>query len=196
MTEGAGNGKPENAETTQPSTSLDDFVDTSFSSGATTTIRHEIAVREKPDPQWFFMTWRHPEPEKTKFRLLTVTSDTGMKDKPCLVHPKLAGSVPEAKPVQLFLSVNTGGFPFLWWSPLLDNSWHLTKLACARESMDKWVKMVNVGGGYGTQPPEVPPTFEPIWPDQPYMELVQLGFRGRTINDLDHPVINKLRGRL
>jgi hypothetical protein len=98
--------------------------------------------------------------------------------------------------VQIFLSVNTGGFPFLWWNILSDNPWHLSKLACARESMDKWVKMVNVGGSYATQPPDIEPTIKPQWPDQPYDELVRVGFRGRFIDDLEHPVIRKLRGRL
>jgi hypothetical protein len=33
-----------------------------------------------------------------------------------------------------------------------------------------------------------------MWPDIPFQEIVDTAFKGRFITDLDHPVVNRLRG--
>jgi hypothetical protein len=35
---------------------------------------------------------------------------------------------------------------------------------------------------------------EPEWPDLSFQELIKIGFRGRIIDRIDHPVILRLRG--
>jgi hypothetical protein len=36
---------------------------------------------------------------------------------------------------------------------------------------------------------------DPEWPDLPYKELLRIAFRDqKIINDLDHPVVKRLRG--
>jgi hypothetical protein len=35
---------------------------------------------------------------------------------------------------------------------------------------------------------------EPEWPETSFEELMQIAFRGRIINSLDHPVIRQLLG--
>ena len=37
---------------------------------------------------------------------------------------------------------------------------------------------------------------EPEWPKKSFKELVEIAFRGRVIDRDDHPVINRLRGRV
>jgi hypothetical protein len=35
---------------------------------------------------------------------------------------------------------------------------------------------------------------DPTWPELSFQELVEIGFRQRLVNNLDHPVIKRLRG--
>lgn len=35
---------------------------------------------------------------------------------------------------------------------------------------------------------------EPVWPDQPFAELLRLAFKDRVVTSLDHPVLAQLRG--
>ena len=35
---------------------------------------------------------------------------------------------------------------------------------------------------------------EPVWPDLPFERLLEIGFRDRFIDSLDHPVLRRLRG--
>ena len=35
---------------------------------------------------------------------------------------------------------------------------------------------------------------DPIWPDYAFKQLLQIGFRDRLVDSVDHPVIRRLRG--
>jgi hypothetical protein len=37
---------------------------------------------------------------------------------------------------------------------------------------------------------------EPLWPDMPFSEILRIAFKDRVIEDLDHPVLKRLRGEL
>ena len=37
---------------------------------------------------------------------------------------------------------------------------------------------------------------EPEWPDKPFRELLEIGFKGRLIQGQEHPVIMRLRGAI
>jgi hypothetical protein len=37
---------------------------------------------------------------------------------------------------------------------------------------------------------------EPEWPDKPFRELLEIGFKGRVIQGQEHPVIRRLRGAI
>jgi hypothetical protein len=37
---------------------------------------------------------------------------------------------------------------------------------------------------------------EPIWPDVTFKEIIKIAFQGRVIRTPDHPVIQRLHGRL
>ena len=35
---------------------------------------------------------------------------------------------------------------------------------------------------------------EPAWPEVPFKELLRIGFRDRLVDNVDHPVLKRLRG--
>jgi hypothetical protein len=35
---------------------------------------------------------------------------------------------------------------------------------------------------------------DPKWPEQPFQELLRIGFRDRLVNSLDHPLVKRLHG--
>ena len=35
---------------------------------------------------------------------------------------------------------------------------------------------------------------DPIWPDKSLQELLELAFKDRVIDNMDHPVVRRLRG--
>ena len=37
---------------------------------------------------------------------------------------------------------------------------------------------------------------DPIWPSVTFPELLKIAFKGRMIEDLDHPVLRRLRGEI
>jgi hypothetical protein len=36
---------------------------------------------------------------------------------------------------------------------------------------------------------------EPVWPEEPFNELLRIAFRDRIISSPDHPVVKRLRGQ-
>jgi hypothetical protein len=37
---------------------------------------------------------------------------------------------------------------------------------------------------------------EPDWPDMPLRQMLSMAFKERVIDDLDHPVLKRLRGEI
>ena len=35
---------------------------------------------------------------------------------------------------------------------------------------------------------------EPVWPNKPFKELLRIAFRGRTIDNVEHPTVKQCRG--
>ena len=35
---------------------------------------------------------------------------------------------------------------------------------------------------------------EPVWPNKPFKELLRIAFRGRTIDNVEHPIVKQCRG--
>ena len=61
--------------------------------------------------------------------------------------------------------------------------------------MTRWVRLKanRALGAYEiTEAPGSIP--EPVWPTHTFADLLRIGFRGRTIDSIDHPVLKRLRG--
>jgi hypothetical protein len=111
--------------------------------------------------------------------------------------PELAG---EVYPVCLFLAVNRQGDVFVWPAKLpgpdgRTNPWHESALASARLAETRWVRVAsNQGAGiYDTFEAEGQLS-EPEWPELSFDKILELSFKGRFIQDFDHPCIRALRG--
>lgn len=107
------------------------------------------------------------------------------------------------KPTELVVCLSRSSTtPFIWPLTIPDsehpNSWHVSALAAAAFAETQWVqiKSEKSGGLYVTNTPLS--TFaEPDWSNVPAFEtLLELCFRGRLIENMNHPIAKKLRGEI
>jgi hypothetical protein len=54
----------------------------------------------------------------------------------------------------------------------------------------------NQGLGAYELHPAIANLAEPEWPDVSFQEILKIAFKGRLIEELDHPVLRRLRGEL
>ena len=75
--------------------------------------------------------------------------------------------------------------------------WHDSSLNAVNRAKSKWVRMQADPylGAYRLYE-AIDDLGEPEWPDTPFNELLDVAFRGRVITSVDHPVLNKLEGRI
>jgi hypothetical protein len=106
----------------------------------------------------------------------------------------------EITPRLLCVCISRQGNLFLWPVKLpgadgrLD-AWSESAMAAAHHATKSWIRLVaNMSlGAYeiweatGNLP-------EPEWPDLTLQQMVNIAFKGRLIDNLDHPVIRKLQG--
>lgn len=152
----------------------------------------------KPGPDRFFRV--HPS-EAMRFGTL-IYEDKATKDV-YVVVPDLADMFGRlARPVVLHLAVDRRGNPFLIPVPLPSQSgsripWHESLAQAVNKAKDDWVRIAsNMAAGVydvfvataALQPPD--------WPDKKIDELVSLAFKGKIVDQLDHPVIQGLQGKV
>jgi hypothetical protein len=104
------------------------------------------------------------------------------------------------KPKAFYLATTMQGKPFLWpvRRPADDtkepDKWMRAPLEAVRLARDKWTRIT---WNEGTRQHDVVTcnsAVEPEWPDLPLRELLKLAFKNFVINNLDHPVLKRLRG--
>ena len=74
-----------------------------------------------------------------------------------------------------------------------DNRWHRSARRASDLAKESWVRMVPGDGEYRVHKPadNMP---DPVWPDEPFEELLDSAFEGRVIDSMDHPVVEYLSG--
>ena len=79
------------------------------------------------------------------------------------------------------------------------NSYNRSREEAYRKAETAWIRIsANKDlGGYDCWTPEIPMP-EPDWPSHPstLKEMLSIAFKGRYINDPEHPILNRLKGRL
>jgi hypothetical protein len=156
----------------------------------------------KPDKAWFVRV--HPD---AAYRLQTAVvelkEDRGAET--YLVAPSLWPDLAAEATFSgraLFTAVNRQGVVFLWPVRLPGpdgrvDEWSRTALEAADMAAKGWVRVAaNMGlGAYDVHQASgrLP---EPDWPDVPFRELLRVAFKDRFINDLNHPVLRRLRGEV
>lgn len=118
-----------------------------------------------------------------------------------LVDPSLWAELPgEVVPKILYTTINRQGVLSLWpvrlpGSDGRQDHWNRSAMDAAELAKKKWVRMAaNMSlGAYEvfTASSEIQ---EPEWPDLSFTEILKIAFRDQYIKDLDHPVVQRLKG--
>ena len=74
--------------------------------------------------------------------------------------------------------------------------WHTSALSAAACSVHEWIRLTpNQSLGKYVIVQATEKLSEPEWPELSFQQIVDIGFRGKVINSLDHIVLKKLSGR-
>ena len=156
-----------------------------------------VPVR-KPDKTWFVRV--HPDEE---YRLQTAVLELKEERETYLIAPNLWSELStEATftPKVLFTAVNRQGVLFLWSIRLPGSDgrrddWNASALEGATMGMKGWVRVTaNMSLGAYEVCEATGHIPEPTWPDESFQALIKIAFKDRLINELDHPVLKRLRG--
>jgi hypothetical protein len=155
-----------------------------------------IPVR-KPSPQEFVRVCADPA-YRENFPILELKDEREEYIVTAALVPELVG---EYVTKTLFLAINRQGTLFFWPVRLpspdgKDNNWWRSGREAAALAMKFWVRVkANMNlGAYDIYKAESIMA-EPEWPEAGYWDLIKLAFRDYLIPTLDHPVIQRLRGR-
>jgi hypothetical protein len=185
-----------------PATEHDPFdlnylrLDQSFleSSGVKKLLR-TVPVR-KPNPQDFVRV--HPDPA---YRLALAVIELKDDREIYLLPPPIAHQLPgEYSMTILYTAINRQGVLHLWPVKLPGSDgkvldWHRSAAEAAERAMERWIRVkANMSlGAYEIS--EASATIpDPEWPQLSYQELLRIAFKDRLVNNLDHPVVKRLRG--
>ena len=156
-----------------------------------------VPVR-KPHRQLFFRV--HPD---DSWRLETAVLNDKEDRETYLVSPEMWSELPdEIVPTVLFTTLSRQGVVSLWPVRLpgkdgRHDAWSQSALEAAQIATKQWIRLVaNMSlGAYEVYVAsgDLP---EPEWPSISFRELLQIAFKDKFIQSLDHPVVRRLRGEL
>lgn len=151
------------------------------------------------------------KPAKHEFFRLHVTEhlETAMlrikedRDEVFLVDPELWSHLAsDIAPYAIFLCMSRQGIPFVWPIRLpaengRHDSWGKSALEAASQAKTNWVRMAaNMSlGAYEIFVAESD-LGSPDWPEKSFAEILDIAFKDHFIRDLEHPAIQRLRGKL
>jgi hypothetical protein len=137
------------------------------------------------------------------FRLETMVLEVKEDNETYLVVQDLWSELQnELVPKVLFLAINRQNVLFLWpvRLPTPDgrhDSWNTSALEAAKLAEEDWVR---VASNMHLQAYEVSQSVgliaEPVWPSIDLEKILEIAFKGRRIEDLDHPILRRLRGEV
>jgi len=156
-----------------------------------------IPVR-KPTRQEFVRV--HPDPA---YHLETAVVELKAERETYVVAPDLWPEVSgELIPKRLMLAITRQNVLILWPIRLPGedgriDSWNQSAMIAAERATECWVRVASDRhlGAYELfeAPGDLPP---PEWPDISFQEIIDIAFRGRQIDDINHPVLKQLRGEI
>lgn len=151
---------------------------------------------KKPSKEWFIRV--HPT-----WRVETYVIELKEEREIYYVNPALVpelGCEATLGPRAIFTAVNRQGVVFLWPIRLPGedgkiDDWNESALQATQMAVDNWIRVTaNMSlGAYEIweATAELP---EPKWPNKSFRELLEIAFKKRYINSLDHPVVLRLLG--
>ena len=154
-----------------------------------------VPVR-RPNLQDFVRT--HPSPDyRRDFLTLELKDDR----ESYLVRPEMANELAgETVTRTIFTAINRQGVLFLWpvTIPPPDgrmNEWWRSAREGAELAVTRWVRLkanMSLGAYEIFEAQSI--MADPEWPELSFQELVRIAFRDRLIENVDHPVVRRLRG--
>jgi len=158
-------------------------------------VLNRIPVR-KPGKQTFVRT--HPDEE---YRVEVAVIELEEDKEIYLLHPELVVEFPEEwKPVQVVPTIDRQGNLTLWPLKLPKEGartilWHESAIDAAEAAKNNWVRVqANMSLGAYDIYESTADLPDPEWPDLQFSEMLRIAFQNRYIQDVDHPVIQQLRG--
>jgi hypothetical protein len=121
------------------------------------------------------------------------------------VAPDLrAALIDHLRKVRLFTCIDKRSNVYLWPAklPTADGSmsarsWYQSALRAAEEAKKLWVKVMgNKSLGAYDIAVARGDLGDPQWPDHTFQELIELAFRDKVIDTLEHPVIREINGEI
>ena len=173
------------------------WFDPALGDGIVNSTFHSVIVDKPKD---FFRTVADPA-WRRRCELFTKKVEGVIGEQHYILSPNMRGMIPEALPCTLVTCVYRDGTPRLW--PIKfpkdgghDNAAWISARSVAKTAMDKWVKLVWVGGSYQTRDAMPGYAPDPILDRlPPFDELVRLAFGEHgIIKDRGHPIYRELFG--
>ncbi len=117
-----------------------------------------------------------------------------------VARPLWADLSGEITPALFLTCINTANDLFIWRIKLpgpdgRSNTWTESALQVAKAAEKTWCRMKSdmANGIYSHRESDNPPP-PPTWPELSFDRILQIAFRGRMIDTLDHPILRELRG--
>jgi hypothetical protein len=156
-----------------------------------------IPVR-RPSPQDFVRVHSSPD-YRGNFSILELKDEREEYVVQNSIVPELLGEVVSKT---LHLAINRQGVVFFWPTRLptpdgKDNEWWRSAREAKEVAMQSWVRVKSNTslGAYEIFQAESTMA-EPVWPQEKFFDLIKIAFRSHLIDRLDHPAIDRLRGRV
>jgi hypothetical protein len=154
-----------------------------------------IPVR-KPHPQDFVRV--HPDAAyRENFPAIDLKTDRELY---VVTREMQAELSTECVPAKLFTAINRQGVVFLWPVRLPGpdgklNEWWRSAAEAAELAMTRWVRVkANMDLGAYEIFSATGTLQDPTWPELSFNELLRIAFRDRVVDNIDHPVVKRLRG--
>lgn len=158
-------------------------------------ITASVQVR-KPNRQEYFRV--HPGPETRIDTLLLELRDDRQT---YLISPDVAPAIPgEAVAKTLYTTVTRQGAVLLWPVRLPDeqgrlDDWNTVAHEAALRAEKSWIRLAaNMGAGAYDVYEALDQIIEPVWPELPLPRLLEMAFKDRFVDSLDHRVIRHIMG--
>ena len=151
---------------------------------------------KKPDKQKFIRV--NPD---TSYNFTVATIEVKEDNETYIVHPKILPElVGEYNNKLLVVAITRQQVLFVWPIGLpgadgKDNPWHRSAREAAEYAKGRWVRVVSNRelGAYEIYEAEGN-LGEPEFPDLSMDEIIRIAFKDKVISDLDHPLLQQLRG--
>jgi len=162
------------------------------------TVRKIVASVQvrKPNRQEYFRV--HPDPE---MRIDTLLFELRDDRQTYLISPDIAPAIPgEAVPKTLYTVVTRQGGVLLWPVRLQDeqgrlDEWNVTAHEAAFRAETNWIRLAaNMGAGTYDVYEAIDQIAEPEWPELPFERLLEMAFKDRFVDTLDHRVVRRILG--